>query len=183
MTLRIISAQQVRELLPMGECIEVMAQAMRGVSNRSVVLPPRLISPLIDESGFLGVMPGTSSDLGYYGAKVVSLHPSNPGAGLPAIQGFVVLFDHASGVPVALIEGAEVTAIRTAAASGFAAKLLAREDASTCGIFGTGVQAETHIEAMRTVNTGRWSHQQSGAGATRPGVPMNRQHRHNGERR
>ena len=61
------------------------------------------------------------------------------------------MFDHATGTPVAIIDGAEVTAIRTAAASGLATRLLARRDAHTCGIFGNGVQAVTHIDAMRAV--------------------------------
>jgi len=82
---------------------------------------------------------------------VVSLHPRNPGKGLPAIQGFVALFDHETGTPVALVDGAEITGMRTAAASGLATRLLARPDARTVGIFGTGVQAATHLEAMMAV--------------------------------
>lgn len=151
MSLTIINAAQVRELLPMDECIDVMVPAMIAASSGTVSIPPRMITPLIDNSGFFALMPGSSADLATYGAKVVSLHPQNPAKGLPAIQGFVTLFDHHSGAPVAIIEGAEVTGIRTAAASGLATRLLAREDATTCAIFGTGVQAVTHIDAMSAV--------------------------------
>lgn len=151
MTLRILSAEHVRNLLPMGECIEVMAAAMAAASAGTVSIPPRLITPLIDKSGFLALMPGSSRQLGVYGAKVVSLHPTNPQNNRPAIQGFVTLFDHHTGAPVAIIEGAEITAIRTAAASGLATQLLAREDVHTCGILGTGVQAVTHIDAICAV--------------------------------
>ena len=151
MPVRIINAEQVRQLLPMAECVDIMEAAMCAVSAGTVAVPPRVITPLIDESGFLGLMPGSSAELACYGAKVISLHPANPGRGLPAIQGFVTLFDHASGTPVAIIQGAEITGIRTAAASGLATRLLAREDAHTCGIFGSGVQAVTHIDAMRAV--------------------------------
>ena len=148
MSLRIINAELVRELLPMHECMEVMRPAMIAATAGTVAVPPRCFMPLIDNSGSLGLMPGSSLELGSYGAKVISLHPDNPGRGLPTVQGFVVLFDHASGVPVALVEGSEITAIRTAAASGLATQLLAREDARSCGIFGSGAQAVTHIDAM-----------------------------------
>ena len=151
MPIRIINAEEVRQLLPMAECIVVMEPAMIAASSGTIAIPPRQFSPLIDESGLFGMMPGSSAELGNYGAKVISLHPDNPAAGRPAIQGFVTLFDHATGAPVAIIEGAEVTAIRTAAASGLATRLLAREAASSCGIFGIGVQAITHIDAMCAV--------------------------------
>ena len=151
MSIRIVNAAEVRQLLPMDECVDAMEPAMVAASTGTIAIPPRLISPLIDETGFYALMPGSSAELGNYGAKVISLHPGNPAAGRPAIQGFVTLFDHVTGAPVAIVEGAEVTAIRTAAASGLATRLLAREDASSCGIFGTGVQAVTHIDAMCAV--------------------------------
>ena len=151
MSLTIINAAAVRELLPMGECIDAMEPAMIAASTGAISMPPRLVAPLIDESGTLVLMPGSSTELAAFGAKVISLIPGNPARGLPAIQGFIALFDHDGGAPAAIIDGAEVTAIRTAAASGLATRLLAREDAHTCGIFGNGVQAATHIDAMRAV--------------------------------
>ncbi|MEZ4585957.1 MAG: ornithine cyclodeaminase family protein [Gemmatimonadales bacterium] len=151
MSLHIIDADRVRELLPMSECVDAMATAMTAVSDGRIATPPRIIMPLIDKSGYFGVMPGSSADPKVYGAKIVSLHPGNPAHGRPAIQGFVALFDHETGTPTALVDGAEITGIRTAAASGLATRLLAREDATTVGIFGTGVQAATHIEAMIAV--------------------------------
>ena len=63
MTLRIINAAQVRQLLPMGECVDVMEAAMLAASAGTVAVPPRLITPLIDGSGFLALMPGSSSEL------------------------------------------------------------------------------------------------------------------------
>jgi ornithine cyclodeaminase len=151
--LTIINAEEVRQLLPMAECIDVMADAMAAVSSATIDIPPRQFYPLIDHSADFGLMPGSSRELGNYGVKVISLHGDNPAAGLPAIQGFVALFDFDTGVPVALVEGAEITAIRTAAASGLATRLLSREDARSCGIFGTGVQAATHIDAMCAVRS------------------------------
>jgi ornithine cyclodeaminase len=146
-----IDASRVRELLPMSECIDAMAEAMRALSDGRFAIPPRTIFPLVDRSGYFGVMPGSSAEPLVYGAKLVSLHPSNPGQGRPAIQGLVVLFDHATGVPLALIDAGEITALRTAAASGLAARELARPDAGTLSILGTGVQAHTHLEAICAV--------------------------------
>jgi len=151
MPLTIINAAGVRKLLPMSECIDAMEPAMIAATTGAISMPPRLVAPLIDESGTLVLMPGSSTELAAFGAKVINLIPDNPARGLPAIQGFIALFDHASGAPVAIIDGAEVTGIRTAAASGLATRLLARPDAHTCGIFGNGVQAVTHIDAMRAV--------------------------------
>ena len=151
MPLTIVNAAGVRKLLPMSECIDAMEPAMIAATTGAISMPPRLVAPLIDESGTLVLMPGSSTELAAFGAKVINLIPDNPARGLPAIQGFIALFDHASGTPVAVIDGAEVTAIRTAAASGLATRLLARADAHTCGIFGNGVQAVTHIDAMVAV--------------------------------
>ena len=106
---------------------------------------------MAEDSGSLGLMPGSTLDPPFFGAKVISLRFDNPAKGLPTVQGYVSLFDHGTGTPVALIEGSSVTAIRTAAASGLATRELARQDARTHGIFGTGVQAVTHIDAVSSV--------------------------------
>jgi ornithine cyclodeaminase len=151
MNLEIIDGPGVRARLSMGECIEAMSQAMQAVTNGSVTAPPRTIMPLVDGSGYFAVMPGSAAEPLIYGAKVVSLHPGNPAAGRPVIQGFVALFDHQTGAPVALIDGAEITALRTAAASGLATRLLARKDARTLGLLGCGVQAASHLEAVCAV--------------------------------
>jgi len=151
MPLDYLDAGRIRELLPMPACVDAMAEAMVAASTGQVATPPRIIMPLIDRSGYFGVMPGSSAAPRVYGAKIISLHPANPGRGLPAIQGFVALFDHETGTPTALLDGAEITGLRTAAASGLATRLLARPDARTVGLFGTGVQASTHLEAMRAV--------------------------------
>jgi ornithine cyclodeaminase len=96
-------------------------------------------------------MPGASTGSAVYGAKVVSLHPGNPAQGRPAVQGFVTLFDARTGTPRALIDGAEITRIRTAAASALATRALARANACSHGILGAGVQAASHLEAVACV--------------------------------
>jgi ornithine cyclodeaminase len=85
------------------------------------------------------------------GVKLVTLTGSNPGRGLPFIHALYVLFDAETQAPVATIDGAALTALRTAAVSGVATRLLAREDATRLVLFGAGVQATSHLDAMRAV--------------------------------
>jgi ornithine cyclodeaminase len=151
MNVEIVDGPGVRARLSMRECIEAMSKAMIAVTNGTVATPPRIIMPLIDSSGYFGVMPGSASEPLVYGVKIVSLHPANAAAGRPVLQGFVALFDHHTGTPVALIDGAEITALRTAAASALATRLLARPHARTLGLLGCGVQASSHLEAICAV--------------------------------
>ncbi len=132
----------------MATCIDVMADAMKAASTGGVESPARLFTPLIDGSGTLALMPGSIAEPGIFGAKIISILGDNLARELSVIQGFITLFDHGTGTPIALIEGSSVTAIRTAAASGLATKLLAHDAAKTHGIFGTGVQAASHIDAI-----------------------------------
>jgi ornithine cyclodeaminase len=149
--MKFIDAAQVRACLSMAECIDAMAIAMRGVSDGRLSMPVRTVMPLVDKSAYFAVMPGSLAEPLVYGAKVISLHPANAAAGRPTIQGFVALFDHQTGEPIALVDGASITAMRTAAASGLATRQLARRDATTLGLFGYGVQATSHLEAICAV--------------------------------
>lgn len=149
--MRVLNAADVRRLLPMQKCIEIMESAMRAVSSGATSTPPRTFVPLTNSGDHLGLMPGSAAGLPAYGAKLISLHRGNAVRQLPAIQGFVALFDSDTGTPAAIIDGASVTATRTAAASGLATRVLAREDASSHGVLGTGVQAESHVEAIACV--------------------------------
>jgi len=147
----IVNAEETRRLLPMAQCVEVMDRAMRAASAGRVAAPERMIAPLADGSSYFILMPGSTAGSEVYGAKIVSLHPANPASGLPAVQGFVALFGADTGTPLALIDGAGITRIRTAAASALAARTLARPDARSHGILGAGVQAASHLEAMACV--------------------------------
>ena len=150
LSIAMLDAARVREVLPMAACIDAMVVAMRGTSDGSIAMPLRTVLPLADGSGSFLVMPGAVPPR-IYGAKLVGLHPGNPAQRRPAVQGFVMLFDHASGAPLALLDGGEITALRTAAASGLATRELARPDAVTLGLLGCGVQAAAHLEAVRCV--------------------------------
>lgn len=150
-TIKIINSELVHQLLPMSVCIDAMAKAMKAVSSDKVTNPPRVFSPVQGSEGLFGLMPGSAADLTVFGAKMLSLMPGNAAHGLPAIQGTVLLFDRDTGAPRALIDGTSITAIRTAAASGLATRLLARPNVCSHGIIGTGVQARYHAEAILSV--------------------------------
>jgi ornithine cyclodeaminase len=135
----------------MARCLEAVEEAMRAASAGQVVAPDRLIAPLPDGVSYFILMPGSLEQPPVYGAKIVGLHPGNSAAGRQAVQGFVALFDGHDGGLLALIDGAELTRLRTAAASALATRELARSDACTHGLFGAGVQAAAHLEAIALV--------------------------------
>jgi ornithine cyclodeaminase len=100
------------------------------------------------------MMPAALDSPGIIGLKVISVYPGNRGSGYESHQGFVLLFESEHGAPVALVDAGEITAIRTAAVSGLATRLLAREDADELAILGSGTQARTHLEAMLVARPG-----------------------------
>jgi ornithine cyclodeaminase len=147
MPLDILTGEAVRALVSIEDCIELMAGTMREVSNGEVTIPPRGVVALkLDDNLFLD-MPGATA--AGFGSKLLGYFPGNTRQ--PTIQGVIVLFDAATGAPRAVVDAVSVTAIRTAAASGLATKLLAHEGISTLALLGTGLQAEWHLRAMRAV--------------------------------
>ena len=146
----ILNADTTRSLLGHAECVEVMARAMSAHSSGRVDAPVRQVLELGSQGHFF-VMPGAISGGPVYGAKLVNLVPDNPQRGLPNVQGFIVLFDHETSVPLALVDGTTVTYIRTAAVSALATRELARPDAHTLGLFGAGTLAAEHLQAISTV--------------------------------
>jgi ornithine cyclodeaminase len=151
MEIRVLRAAEVRALLPMKECVEIMRRAMIALSEGRAVVPLRSILVMPDARGMLGNMPGYLADPECFGVKLVSLMPRNEASGYSSHLGLVLLFEVEHGCPVAILDAAEITAIRTAAASGLATRLLARPDAGDLAILGAGEQARTHLEAMLTV--------------------------------
>lgn len=149
---RILGSEEVRKLLTMSDCVEVMDGVLRTAARRDLMNPLRTILPLPgDVTGFLGFMPCWLGDPKVFGAKLISVFPGNHNLGLSSHQGLVIIFETATGQPVAIMDGSAVTAIRTAAASGVATRALARADASTVAILGYGEQAREHVAAMAAV--------------------------------
>jgi ornithine cyclodeaminase/alanine dehydrogenase-like protein (mu-crystallin family) len=151
--LLIVSGADVRRALPMSHCIEAVARAMRAFSNGGADVPLRTVMQLPGGRNFFGVMPGYLDDPRGLGAKIITVYPDNANRGLPSHLGLVVLFDAEIGFPLAVMDAAEITAIRTAAASAVATRALARRDAAHLAILGTGEQAVTHLEAISKVRT------------------------------
>lgn len=151
MELRIIGHATVASLLTMAECIEAMEAAFRTLGRGEAVMPRRQIMWLPEKKGALACMPSFMKSLDMIGLKAITAFPGNHGSEFPAHQGMVMLFDGSHGRPVAIVDAGEITAVRTAAVSGLATRLLAREDADDLVLIGSGVQARTHLEAMLTV--------------------------------
>ena len=148
----VLTQSEVETLLPVRECIPVMVEAMTDLARGKVFQPLRTIIRPPDASGAMGLMPSyRSGEHAAFGLKAVCLFPGNPARGLDSHQGSVMLFSAETGELLALMNASAITAIRTAAMSGVATKLLAREDAEDLAIIGTGVQARAHIEAMACV--------------------------------
>ena len=152
MKLLILTHAEIEQLLPMRACIEVMAEALTALARGRVQQPQRMIVRPPEAKGLLALMPvyrnGSSPA---YGLKAICVFPDNPVRGLDAHQGGVLLFDGETGEPRALMNASAITAIRTAATSGVATRLLARADAHELAIIGAGVQARTHLAAMACV--------------------------------
>jgi ornithine cyclodeaminase len=152
MTPGFIGREDIRRVLTFEACIPLMREAMIAVSGGGINSPPRQILPLAGGKGAFGIMPGVAAD-GRFGAKLISVVQQPPGSHLPSHQGVVVLFDPETGAPACILDAGEITRIRTAAASALATDVLARPDADTLLVLGTGEQAEAHILAIAAVRT------------------------------
>jgi ornithine cyclodeaminase len=146
---RIVRQDEVPALLPMAECVEVVEAALRARAEGDAVQPLRQAMWLPDRSGLLGLMPAHLGPPRTVGIKVITLMPGNHGTELDAHQGAVLLFEAERGRLLAVVDASSITRIRTGAASAVATRALARDDAGDLAILGTGVQAESHLEAMR----------------------------------
>lgn len=142
---RLLGADEVRARLPMPAAIDALEAAFATDDPSAGPLRTSVDTP----AGSLLLMPA-AGDRGV-GVKLVTLTPGNPDRGLPLIHAVYVLFDPGTQAPVVLLDGAALTALRTAAVSGLATRHLAREDAARLVLFGAGVQARAHLESMRAV--------------------------------
>jgi ornithine cyclodeaminase len=144
----LINATEVRELLPMKEAIEADKTAFLLHSARETEVPVRQGFQVKDDGSVLFMPAYVKGDIGMAGIKIVSFFPGNSAKGIPVVPAQVLLVDSDSGEVCALINGLELTRIRTGAISGAAVDILARENASTAALFGTGGQAPSQLEAI-----------------------------------
>ncbi len=144
-----------------------MEKMFRSLANGESAQPLRSLMWLPDKKGLLGMMPGYDKTAGVMGIKLISVFHGNRDKGYPSHQGVVVLFDANNGKPLMIFDASEITALRTAAASALATKLLSREDSGLLSIIGSGEQAERHIESILLVRNIRqiniWSRKDKNA--------------------
>jgi len=152
MNVLLLSHDEVVALLPMGECIPLMREALVSLAEGLVHQPLRTIVRPPGAAGVMGLMPSYSSGTHpAFGLKAICVFHGNAAQGKDSHQGAVLLFSAESGELLAVINASAVTAVRTAAVSGVATQALAREDAGDLCVIGAGVQARSHIEAMSHV--------------------------------
>jgi thiomorpholine-carboxylate dehydrogenase len=145
-----LDEDQVRAVLRMDELIEATERALIAFSAGRVVQPVRQIVAVERHGGYFGTMPAEGADVGM-GVKLVSFYPGNGAKGLPTHMAVILLFSAETGEPLAAMDGTLITEMRTAAASAVATRKLAKADARVLTILGSGVQARSHVEALRLV--------------------------------
>jgi alanine dehydrogenase len=147
----LLSEQDLRMVLSMWDLIGAMEDALVRFSRRQVAQPLRSVVEVGLQKAFFGIMPAFIADPPALGAKLVTVYPSNSAAGLPTHLATIVLLDSMTGELLSIADGRFITEARTAAVSAVSVKWLARENASTLAIIGSGVQARSHLEAIALV--------------------------------
>lgn len=150
----VLNQDQVKKILPLKDVkkvVDAVENAFADYGRKKVQMPPKMYLYFKTHDGDLRIMPSFSEPLGMAGTKIVNVHPQNPGKGLKTVMASILLNDPTTGLPVALMDGTYITAIRTGAAGAVAAKFLSKKDAKTMGVIGAGEQAVTQIAATLTV--------------------------------
>jgi alanine dehydrogenase len=150
MTVRLLRAADLALVCPMADAISAVADGFRALSAGQATVPVRLSVPL-RHAGVALTMPAALTGASCYSVKVVSVAPGNALAGRPVVMGTVLLGDAATGELLALIDGTALTALRTGAAGGVAARELSRSNASRVALFGAGAQARAQLVAVAAV--------------------------------
>lgn len=152
--LLVLAAADVHAVLGYAACAEAMRSVLMAFAAGQACQPLRTVQPMAGAPGLVALMPSfLPANGGRYGLKALCITPGNPAAGLDTHQGVVLLSDGTTGQPVALLNAAAVTEIRTAAVSVVATELLARPDADELAVIGTGVQARAHVLALDGART------------------------------
>lgn len=147
----LLSRSDVQRALRMEDAIGLVERGFTEFGEGSVEMPQRPVIFVPEHDGLAAFMPALVRGMGALSIKTVTAFKSNVKKGLPTILGTVTLLDPETGVPLSIMDGGYLTAVRTGAASGVATKYLAREDARIAAIFSGGVQARTQLEAICTV--------------------------------
>src|SRR5205823_3941354 len=144
-----LDEEQVRKNLRIAHLIPAMKKALLDFSAGKVKQPVRQVISVDPPGGFYGIMPALTPD--GLGQKIVTFYPPNAEKGIATHMALIVLNDPQTGEPLAVIDGRLITEMRTAAVSAAATNLLAPENSKVLAILGSGVQARSHVEALRLV--------------------------------
>ena len=148
---KLLTEAEVRASLTMPALIDAMEGALTAFSAGRVTQPVRTVLEVGTDKNYFGVMPASFDDEQAVGAKLVTVYHGNHSLGLTSHLATIILLDHATGALVALVDGRYITEARTAAVSAVSVRHLANTDASVLAIIGSGVQARSHLEAIRHV--------------------------------
>lgn len=148
---RYYPAEEIRGILAMADAIKAVREALVELSTGRAVVPPRTSLEVPGRRTTALVMPAFLPRTGRLGVKLISLCEDNPARGLPLAQAVTILMDADNGTPLAVLDAAYLTAVRTGAASAVATDALAPKGARVAAIFGAGVQGRTQLEALAAV--------------------------------
>jgi alanine dehydrogenase len=143
----LLSRKEVEHVLTPNEAVRAVEDAYREIGLGTAIVPSRLRVDMDRYNGNILVMPAYLTGANALGTT----HLDNYKLGLPTVIGTIILNDPEKGVPLAILDGTYITAVRTGAAGAVAAKYLSREDASTVTIAGTRVQGRSQIIALTEV--------------------------------
>ena len=146
----LLSADDIRKVFTMEDAIKSDEEAFVMQAKQTTEVPVR-INFEVKKNGITSFMPALIKDFPAAGIKIVSTYPDNAKKGMPAVTATTLLTDPETGVVNAILDGTELTRMRTGAVSGLATKLLANKDAKNAALFGTGGQAMSQLEALLTV--------------------------------
>lgn len=149
----ILSRPEVESLLDLDRLVDALAEAFVELSSGRVSMPARIAAIAPDRNGLLAAMPVYLPSSSTLATKLVSVFPGNVQRGLESHQALIAVFDSETGVAQAVMDGAYITAVRTAAGSALATRLLARPDSRVLAIIGTGVQARAHARAITRIGS------------------------------
>jgi len=148
MNIKILSRKDVQQSVTMSQAIDAIKQAFISLAQNEAILPLRTQIPLKEHGGITLFMPAYMPNIESLGVKIVSVFPENVKKNRPTIHAIVIICDAKTGQPAAMMDGTYLTALRTGAASGVATDLLARREARTAAIIGSGIQGRTQLEAI-----------------------------------
>jgi ornithine cyclodeaminase/alanine dehydrogenase-like protein (mu-crystallin family) len=149
--MRSVSPEEIAHRITIAAILPVMRDALRADAEGRVEVPLRAGWSLSDGAFGMLAMPARSEELKLAAFKFLTLVDGNRALGIPGVMGELTVLDAVTGAPLARLPAEEVTLLRTAGCSAVATDLLAPRDADSLAVFGSGPQAEHHVDAMLAV--------------------------------